>query len=63
MATVAVPAPLVGRQSPFIDEDLEARIFRVHRDAFRSQAVFDRERSQIWNRCWLYLGHASELPN
>jgi len=47
----------------FIDEDLEARIFRVHRDAFRSQAVFDRERSQIWNRCWLYLGHASELPN
>jgi len=63
VATVAVPAPLVGRQSPFIDEDLEARIFRVHRDAFRSQAVFDRERSQIWNRCWLYLGHASELPN
>lgn len=51
-----------GRQSPWISEDWDARIFRVHRDAFRSQAVFDAERASLWNRGWLYLGHASELP-
>ncbi|MGH9090896.1 MAG: aromatic ring-hydroxylating oxygenase subunit alpha [Acidimicrobiales bacterium] len=53
----------VGRQTRFIREDWDAGIFRVHRDAFRTQAVFDREQQEIWGRGWLFLGHASELPD
>ena len=52
----------VGRQSRFIREDWDARIFRVHRDAFRDVGVFERERARLWGRGWLYLGHATEVP-
>lgn len=47
----------------FIDEDAEAGIFRVHRRAYRDEEVFAAERERIWGRCWLYLGHASEVPS
>lgn len=53
----------VGRQTRFIREDWDAGIFRVHRDAFRSPEIFERERERIWGRGWLFLGHATELPN
>ena len=36
--------------------------FLVPRKAFTNQAVFEREYAEIFNKCWLYLGHASELP-
>ncbi|WP_068076643.1 aromatic ring-hydroxylating oxygenase subunit alpha [Novosphingobium lentum] len=35
--------------------------FRVHRDAYRSAEVFEREKELIFGKCWLYLGHDSEL--
>ena len=37
--------------------------FRVHRDAYRSAEVFEAEKELIFSKCWLYLGHATELPN
>lgn len=43
--------------------DAQRGIFRVPRRAFTDQKVFEREYSAIFDRCWLYLGHASELPN
>lgn len=61
--TIITDRPKVeGRQTRFIREDWDAGVFRVHRDAFRSQEVFDREREAIWGHGWLYLGHATELP-
>jgi len=30
---------------------------------YRSEAVFAREREQIWLRTWLYLGHETEIAN
>ncbi|WP_221796437.1 aromatic ring-hydroxylating oxygenase subunit alpha [Aquisediminimonas sediminicola] len=36
--------------------------FLVPRKAFTDQRVFEQEYDAIFNRCWLYLGHASELP-
>ncbi|MFW2828768.1 aromatic ring-hydroxylating oxygenase subunit alpha [Sphingomonas sp. ID0503] len=45
---------------PVVDES--RGIFRVPRRAFTDQAVFEREYSAIFDRCWLYLAHASELP-
>jgi p-cumate 2,3-dioxygenase alpha subunit len=46
-----------------IDEDIEAGRFRVPRQSFVSDAVFEAERDAIFNRCWLYLGHESELAD
>ena len=42
--------------------DYEQNRFLVPRKAFTDAALFEREYAAIFNRCWLYLGHASELP-
>ena len=36
--------------------------FLVNRDAYRNPAVFEKEMAAIFGRCWLYLGHDSEIP-
>lgn len=41
--------------------DETRHLFRVPRASFVSTDVFELERDAIFNRCWLYLGHASEL--
>jgi p-cumate 2,3-dioxygenase alpha subunit len=54
---VAAPAGLSG----FVLEDRERHLFRVARRAFTEEAVLDAERRSIFDRCWLYLGHGSEI--
>ena len=44
-----------------IDEDLKT--FKVSRQAFVDPAVTEAEYSEIFDKCWLYLGHESELAN
>jgi p-cumate 2,3-dioxygenase alpha subunit len=44
-------------------EDRERHLFRVSRRAFTDDAVLEAERRNIFDRCWLYLGHASEIAN
>jgi p-cumate 2,3-dioxygenase alpha subunit len=44
-----------------IHEDRERGIFRVHRSAFTSLKIAELERENIFDRCWLYLGHESEV--
>jgi benzoate/toluate 1,2-dioxygenase alpha subunit len=63
MSVISTANPLVRSRGRFIDEDLPAGIFRVHRSAYRDDAVFAAERQRIWGRCWLFLGHTSELPS
>src|SRR4029450_5703206 len=48
--------------SPLIDDDREHGLFRVNRRAFVDPEVLALERREIFNRCWLYTGHASEVP-
>jgi p-cumate 2,3-dioxygenase subunit alpha len=48
-------------QTGIIDDQASSR-FLVPRRAFTDKAVFEREYAAIFNTCWLYLGHASELP-
>lgn len=62
MATQATPGSNVGR---WVREDAKAGTFKVNREAFTSQEVLDLEKERIFDRSWLYLGHASELrkPN
>ena len=46
-----------------IIDDRQRGIFRVHRSSMTSDDLFQREREQIFSRCWIYLGHESEVEN
>jgi p-cumate 2,3-dioxygenase subunit alpha len=48
-------------KSGLIDIDRSRQTFRVHRAAYRSQEVFEQERERVFGRCWLYIGHESEV--
>jgi p-cumate 2,3-dioxygenase alpha subunit len=41
--------------------DQERKIFKVSRDMFVDPVVLEAERARIFDKCWLYLGHASEV--
>lgn len=45
-----------------IIDDAEQGRFLVPRKAFTDPSVLKREYEAIFSKCWLYLGHASELP-
>ncbi|MEO8723045.1 MAG: aromatic ring-hydroxylating dioxygenase subunit alpha [Sphingobium sp.] len=60
MATLLAPRRESGR---WVQEDQQAGLFKVNREAFTSADVLAREREVIFDRSWLYLGHASELKN
>jgi p-cumate 2,3-dioxygenase alpha subunit len=42
-------------------DDRESAMFRVHRSTMASAEVFEQERRTVFSRCWLYLGHESEV--
>src|ERR1700681_515749 len=50
-----------ARPGNLVIDDRENGMFRVHRSAMTSAEIFALERDQIFNRCWLYLGHESEV--
>ena len=50
---------MTGRQ--FVDDNRERGVFRVHRSAMTSDEVYRLERERIFDHCWLYLGHESEV--
>src|SRR3954467_7556133 len=42
-------------------DDPERGVFRVHRSTMTSGEVLALERERIFERCWLYVGHESEV--
>ena len=54
---------LIDPQRKLVDIDLAHHRFRVNRDAYRSAEIFEKEKQLIFSKCWLYVGHASELPS
>jgi p-cumate 2,3-dioxygenase alpha subunit len=46
-----------------VDDDRQRGVFRVNRSLMTSPDVCSRERTQLFHRCWLYLGHESEIEN
>ena len=36
-------------------------IFRYHRSALTSPDILELERERIFDKCWIYLGHESEV--
>ena len=35
---------------------------RVHRDVYADPEVFQLEMERLWSRTWIYVGHASQVP-
>jgi p-cumate 2,3-dioxygenase subunit alpha len=57
------PASKARAHSGFVMEDRERHLFRVARRAFVDEAVLEAERREIFDHCWLYLGHGSEIAD
>lgn len=47
----------------FIMEDQDAGLFRVNRRAFTDPQCLEQERRRIFDKCWIYVGHESEVPH
>ncbi|MFC5753247.1 aromatic ring-hydroxylating oxygenase subunit alpha [Actinomadura rugatobispora] len=52
----------MGYRDDLVVDDRRNGIFRVHRSLMTSPEVYDRERRALFDRCWLYVGHESEIP-
>ncbi len=46
-----------------IKDDRDGGIFRVHRSSMTSPYLFRLEQEHIFDRCWIYVGHDSEIEN
>ena len=46
-----------------IIDDSAKGIFRVHRSSMTSPEIYQTEVDRIFEKCWLYVGHESEVPN
>ena len=47
----------------YIMDDQEAGLFRVNRRAFTDPECLEQERRRIFEKCWIYVGHESEVPH
>lgn len=50
-------------QSDFVIDDRDTPRFRVHRSTMADPEILERERKEIFDRSWLYVGHESEIVN
>jgi phenylpropionate dioxygenase-like ring-hydroxylating dioxygenase large terminal subunit len=48
-------------RNELVVDDRSRGLFRVHRSAMTSEQVFADERARIFQKCWLYVGHESEV--
>ncbi len=46
-----------------VEDDRKRGVFRVHRSSMTSVDLFHQEQKQILDRCWIYIGHESEIEN
>ena len=53
--------PFSGTRQPMVRADEAKGIFQVARRAFVDTGVMEREYEAVFDKCWLYLGHESEL--
>jgi p-cumate 2,3-dioxygenase subunit alpha len=47
--------------SQLIRDDRQQSLFRVDRRVFVDEELFELERRKVFDRCWLYAGHESEI--
>jgi len=44
-----------------VDDRPDENVFRINRAAFTDAEIFEREMAEIYDHCWLYLGHESQV--
>jgi p-cumate 2,3-dioxygenase alpha subunit len=47
----------------YIIDDQKAGLFRVNRRTFTDPECLEEERRRIFDKCWIYVGHESEVPH
>lgn len=47
----------------YVDVDRTRQRFRVDRRTYSDPQILRREIELVFRRCWLYIGHSSEIPN
>jgi p-cumate 2,3-dioxygenase alpha subunit len=47
----------------YIVDDQAAGLFRVNRRAYTDRECLEEERARLFGRCWIYVGHESEVPH
>ena len=52
--------PHVSEQ-PIVWHDADNLLFKVNRRSFTDPAIMQAEYDRIFDKCWLYIGHESEL--
>ena len=45
-----------------IIDDVETATFKVNRRVFTAAEILEVERKKVFDQCWLYVGHESEVP-
>ena len=55
---------MLGRSS-LSDDDIRSlvRDGKIHHQAYLDADVFELEMERIWGKCWIYIGHESQVPN
>ena len=46
----------------YVDDRPDAGVFRVHRDVYTDEALFELEMKYIFERTWNYLALETEIP-
>ncbi len=62
MNTPHFPAQLPDAAS-WVVNDPEGMRFEVHRSTLVDPGILELERRRIFDRCWIYAGHESEIPS
>ena len=47
----------------YIMDDQDAGLFRVSRRAFTDPECLADERRRVFDKCWIYVGHESEVSH
>src|SRR5262245_30620793 len=61
MPTTNAPALIRSPATNLVRRDDDKGIFQVSRRAFTDVSLMEREYEAVFDTCWLYLGHESEL--
>ena len=51
------------KNAPWVLENRDEKSFLINREAFISDDVLKLEWRKIFNTCWIYVGHSSEIRN
>ena len=66
-ASAPTPLPEIERIPPratrYVRDERNPNAFLVHRSAFVDNDLLAREHTAIFERCWIYVGHESEIPD